>query len=203
VLREHTKKHPTEARWFYYLGDALHNLRRYEDAIEAYMACADLRGWSEESAWACYRAAECYTLLGRFDEAIEACGAGLVRHPGIAEIPRMAAYACYLARKMNHAVWWARLAVGMGLFEGDGASARRIGFRNLNALYEGPYDILRYALAALGDAAGAREANQKYHAAVAAREAASALAPATSSTPEPPAPSNPSLSRSEEHSTAS
>jgi glycosyltransferase involved in cell wall biosynthesis len=172
VLTEYTSQHPDEPRWHYYLGDTLHNLRRHEEAIEAYMTCAKLRGWNEESAWACYRAAECHTVLGQFDDAVAACAAGLVRHPGIAELPRLAAYACYRAKKMHHAVWWARMSVAMGLFEGDGARAMRLGFRNINALYEGPYDVLRFALATLGDAAGAREADQKYHAAIAAREAA-------------------------------
>ncbi|HEY1696513.1 MAG TPA: glycosyltransferase [Polyangiaceae bacterium] len=177
VLTDYTAKHPEVPRWHYYLGDTLQNLRRYEEAIDAYMACAKLRGWPEESAWACYRAAECYTVLGKYDEAVEACAAGLVRHPGIGELPRLAAFACFQAKNLRHAVWWARLAVGMGLFEGHGKEAHRLGFRNLHSLYEGPYDVLRFALAALGDVAGAREAHEKYKAAVAAREAASTYGP--------------------------
>lgn len=172
VLTEYIAKYPDQPRWHYYLGDALQNLRRYEDAIDAYMNCAKLRGWAEESAWACYRSAECYTILGRYDDAIEACSAGMARHPGIAEIPRLAAYASYLAKRMPHAVWWARLSIAMGLFEGHGAQAMRTGFRNVHALYEAPYDVLRFALKDLGDEAGAREAHEKYIAAIAAREAA-------------------------------
>jgi glycosyltransferase involved in cell wall biosynthesis len=172
VLTGYTAQHPEEPRWHYYLGDTFQNLKRYDEAVEAYMTCAKLRGWNEESAWACCRAAECHIILGEFDDAVAACSVGLVRHPGIAELPRLAAYACYRAKRMHHAVWWARMSIAMGLFEGDGANAKRVGFRNLPALYEGPYDVLRYALAALGDLAGAREADRKYHEAVGAREAA-------------------------------
>jgi tetratricopeptide (TPR) repeat protein len=191
VLADYVTKHPDEPRWHYYLGDALQNLKQYEDAIQAYMDCAKLRGWAEESAWACYRSAECYTILGRYDDAIEACSAGLARHPGIAEIPRLAAYASYCAKRMLHAVWWARLSISMGLFEGHGAEALRTGFRNVHALYEAPYDVLRFALRALGDQAGAREADEKYLAAIAAREAVERKrsgidAPAESAIPQAP-----------------
>jgi len=43
----------------------------------------------------------------------------------------------------------------------------------IRALYEGPYDVLRYALRALGDEAGAKRAELEYHAATAVRVARS------------------------------
>ncbi len=170
ILQAHTAENPKDARWFYYLGDALQNLKRWEEAIASYEKCAALRGWNEESAWACYRAAECWIVLKRFSEAVDACAAGLARHAGIAELAWLAAFASYQGGRIEQAIYWARLAIPMGLFRGRGADAKRIGFRNLNALYEGPYDVLRFALKAVGDHGGALEAEQNYYAAIRERQ---------------------------------
>ncbi|MEO8181194.1 MAG: glycosyltransferase [Deltaproteobacteria bacterium] len=171
ILTRHTRAHPRDPRWFYYLGDSLKNLGKLPEAIAAYDACAALRGWNEESAWACYRAAECLCELQRFPEAIERCALGLTRHAGIAELAWLAGFAAYQLANHAQAVYWARLAIVHGLFEGDGASVPRIGFRNLAALYEGPYDILRFAARQSGDTAGADAAEQAYQRASAARSA--------------------------------
>jgi len=162
VLRKHTRAHPRDPRWFYYLGDSLKNLGKLTDAIDAYEKCAALRGWNEESAWACYRAAECLCELKRFAEAIERCAIGLSRHAGIAELAWLAAFAAFQLQDHAQASYWARLSISHGLFEGCGAQVPRIGFRNPCALYEGPYDVLRFALRELGDTAGADAAEQAY-----------------------------------------
>ncbi|AKT39103.1 glycosyltransferase [Chondromyces crocatus] len=169
ILRRHTKAHPRDPRWFYYLGDALQNLKRYEEAIRAYKSCAALRGWNEESAWACYRAAECLITIGRYTDAVDTCASGMALHAGIAELPWLAAFASWKAGRAEQAVYWARLAIPMGHFMGEGRKVKRIGFRNLAALNEGPFDVLRFALRATGDAAGAAEAERLYHEALAAR----------------------------------
>jgi tetratricopeptide (TPR) repeat protein len=169
ILRAHVAQHPNDPRWHYYLGDSLRNLGRHAEAIEAYDACAALRGWNEESAWACYQAAACSSHLGRFRDAIDRCALGLSRHAGVAELCWLAGFAAFKLDDMAQAVYWSRLAIAQGLFRGTGAKVPRIGFRNPNALYEGPYDILRYALRALGDAEGAAEAERLYHEATGAR----------------------------------
>jgi glycosyltransferase involved in cell wall biosynthesis len=182
ILRAHIPKHPLDARWHYYLGDSLRNLGQHAEAIAAYDACAALRGWNEESAWACYQAADCLSRLGRYQEAIDRCAAGLARHAGIAELCWMAGFAAYRLKDMAQAVYWSRLAVAQGLFRGDGAKVQpRIGFRNPNALYEGPYDVLRFALRALGDLEGAAAAERLYHEAIAARLAAQGVKPSAAS----------------------
>lgn len=169
ILTAHTRAHPKDPRWHYYLGESLKNLGRAEEAVAAYDACAALRGWNEESAWACYRAAECLSVLGRHRDAIDRCATGLSRHAGIAELPWMAAYSAYQAGDNAQAAYWARLSITHGLFEGQGAAVPRIGFRNPIALYEGPYDVLRFALRNLGDVVGAEAAERAYLEALAAR----------------------------------
>jgi tetratricopeptide (TPR) repeat protein len=169
MLAAHCATNPTDPRWFYYLGDALQNQGKYTDAIVAFQECADLRGWDEESAWACFRAAQCYLALKRYTRAIDLCAAGLARHAGIAELAWLAGIASHRAANPRQAVWWARLAIATGMFEGRGAEVRRVGFRDLVGLYEGPYDVLRHALAEVGEEDAAKEAEQKCEAAKAAR----------------------------------
>lgn len=171
ILTRHVAAHPTDPRWHYYLGETLRNLERYEAAVDAYDACAKLRGWNEESAWACYRAAECLSALGRYQEGIDRCAAGLARHAGIAELAWLAAFLVYRMDDFGQAVYWARLALVNGLYQGSGKDVPRIGFRNLGALYEGPFDILRFALRKLGDDAGADAAERSYTDALAVRSA--------------------------------
>lgn len=169
ILARHVEVNPTDARWHYYLGESLKNLGRHAEAVAAYDACAALRGWNEESAWACYRAAESLVALGRHREAIDRCGVGLARHAGIAELAWLAAFCAYQINETVQAVYWARLAIVHGLHEGTGKAVPRIGFRNPSALYEGPYDVLRFALRTLGDVAGAEAAERSYQSALAAR----------------------------------
>jgi glycosyltransferase involved in cell wall biosynthesis len=170
ILEPYVREHPSDPRWHYYLGESLKNLNRHEEAVAEYDACAALRGWNEESAWACYRAAECLCHLNRYRDAIDRCAAGLARHAGIAELAWLAGFAAYRLGEPNQAVYWARLAITHGLFRGSGAAVPRIGFRNAAALHEGPYDVLRYALRSLGDTTGADEAQRLYDEAVRARQ---------------------------------
>jgi tetratricopeptide (TPR) repeat protein len=172
ILARYCAEHPEDPRWFYYLGDSLAGLGRTEEAIVAFRACAGLHGWDEEGAWAMYRTAECLLRMDRPDEAIEACAAGLARHAGIAELPWLAGYASWQADRPAQAVYWARFAAAMGNFAGAGSSVPRVGFRYPFALWEGPYDILRFALRRLGDDAGADEAEGLVTQARAAREEA-------------------------------
>src|SRR5262249_7095711 len=141
----------SDPRWFYYLGDSLQNLGRLDDAVAAYRACSSLRGWNEESAWACYREAECHSAKEDWDSAIDACSAGLARHAGMAELAWLAAFASWRGGRADQAVFWSRMSISMGMFRGASADVRRIGFRHLPALFEGPFDVLRYALRSLGD----------------------------------------------------
>lgn len=172
VLEAFTRDHPDEPRWWYYLGASLQDLGEHARAIEAYRRCAALRGWAEEGAWACYRAAECCCALERFGDAIDLCAQGLAIHAPTAELAWLAGFAAYRARRIEDAIAWARMSAAMGCFAGAGKRVQRIAFRHLPALYEGPYDVLRWALADAGDVAGAKAAERDYRAAIAAREKA-------------------------------
>ena len=171
ILSRHTAEHPDDPRWHYYLGDSLAGLNRHDEAIAAFRVCAGLNGWDEEGAWAMYRAAECLLKQDRPVEAVEACAAGMAKHAGLAELPWLAAYASWQAGRPAQATYWARQAAAMGCFAGAGADVPRIGFRHPPALWEGPYDVLRFSLRATGDEAAADEAERLFQAARQAREA--------------------------------
>ncbi|MEO7035803.1 MAG: hypothetical protein ABI548_17845 [Polyangiaceae bacterium] len=56
-----------------------------------------------------------------------------------------------------------------GCFRGDGETLPRIGFRDPPAIWEGPYDVLRWAERRLGGTAAADEAEQLWREAKASR----------------------------------
>ncbi len=143
-------------------------------AIEAFRTCAELRGWEEEGAWACYGAAECCCSLLRWQDAVQFCAAGLAIRPATAELAWLAGFAAYKSQRYDDAVAWSNMAVANGLFRGRGAQFERIGFRHLPGLYEGPFDVLRWAYKSLGNEKAAAEALRDHERAKRAREAAPA-----------------------------
>jgi tetratricopeptide (TPR) repeat protein len=165
VLRRYTRQHAKEPRWHYYLGASHQDLGQWAAAIDAYRTCAALGGWPEEGAWACYRAAECCCKLEHWQEAIEFCARGLAIRPATAELAWLAGFAAFKAKRYEDAIAWSNMAVVNGLYEGAGAAFARVGFRHLPALYEGPYDVLRWTYIALGRQDAAAEALRECEAA--------------------------------------
>lgn len=162
ILKRLVREEPTNTRWLFYLGETWKNLGDFKQAIIAYRDCANLKGWDEEAAWACYREAECWVALEEWQEVINACAKGLTKHAGIAELAWLAAYASYYAGLNSQAIHWAHLSIAMGKHQGYGKAIERIGFQYPEAQYEKPYDVLKYALLRQGDAGGAKLAEQLY-----------------------------------------
>jgi len=143
ILLKHTAKNPKDPRWFYYLGDTYKNLGRLKEAINAYNRCWSLNGWDEESAWCQYRAAECHISLKEYRQATEACTKGMLRHPGIAELPWLAGWCSFQIGDVKKALYWSMMAASLGYPEGVQDIVGRIGFKHPPALWEGPFDVLR------------------------------------------------------------
>jgi tetratricopeptide (TPR) repeat protein len=163
VLVEVTKERPNESRWWYYLGDALSILERWEETIDAWSLCVLATGWNEERAWACYRAADVLSSqLGRHREAVTYCARGLALHAGIAELAWMAGLASWRAGEHEQAIYWSRLALMHGVdgraYGSPVALDRRRGFKVPKGYTWGPAEVLRAAYSALGDSDGAAEA---------------------------------------------
>jgi tetratricopeptide (TPR) repeat protein len=170
ILKKYTRQHARQPRWFYYLGASHHDLGEYAAAIDAFRTCAELGGWAEEGAWACYRAAQCCGKLGRWGEAMHMCAAGLAVRPATAELAWLAGFAAHTLGRHEDAIAWSNMAIANGLYAGQGARFPRIGFRNPVALYEGPYDVQRWAYQALGQEDAAAAAARSFELARQARE---------------------------------
>ncbi|MEX2173569.1 MAG: glycosyltransferase [Pirellulaceae bacterium] len=173
VLLEETRDQPTEPRWWYYLGQTHEGLGQPREALAAFRRCAEIRtGWSEQAAWACYKAATCALQLGQHEEALQLCALGLARQAESPELAWLAGFACYRAGQLQQAIHWSRRAIELGHFAGRRTAERRIGFRHLPGWYEGPYDVLRHVYRRLGQPALAAECHAQFAAAKAHRRAA-------------------------------
>mgnify|MGYP003484339352 FL=1 len=99
------------------------------------------------------------------------CAQGLAIRPATAELAWLAGYAAFNARRYTDAIAWSNMAVVNGFYDGAGAGFARISFRNAHALYEGPYEVLRWTFDRLGNREAAREAEHEAAAAKKARQA--------------------------------
>ena len=116
-LASEIAEHPEDSRWHYYLGQTWESIARLEDSTEArrealaaYVRCADLPGHRMQSAWACYRAAECWGLLGDWLQALYLCTQGFYRYNQIVELYCFAGLACMHLGRPSEALAWARAA---------------------------------------------------------------------------------------------
>lgn len=166
ILLAEVEANPADARSWFYLGETAKNIGNLKTALAAYDLRAQLRGWNEESAWACYRAAECCIALGNLEDAIDRCARGLALHSGIAELAWLAGWCNYKLRRYEQAIHWASMAVITGNFTPNPVVDSRIGFRFLPGLYEAPFDVLRHSYAALGMVSAAALAESKLAAAM-------------------------------------
>jgi len=153
------EQEPYNPRWWYYLGDAQHGLGMVDEALHSFEKCAEMDGWDEESAWSCFRAS---TILGNKGEnrrALDLCLAGLVRHPGIAELSWYAGEVCLGMGHPDKAIYWARMAAANGITDGEEHFIRpRIGFRFPFGAKEGPHDLMVRAYTVMGMAKEAADA---------------------------------------------
>jgi hypothetical protein len=159
ALQERTARDPDNPRLWYYLGDSLAGLGRDSDALKAFDRCAALRGWDEESAWACLRMAILLEKMNRCRDAVDLCAVGLARHAGIAELAWFAGEMSLKLGLPDQAIYWSRIAVANGTADGEKHFVRpRIGFRLPYGAKEGPFDLMERAYTSLGMAGEAQAA---------------------------------------------
>lgn len=145
ILTDEVTANPNDARSWFYLGQTKNDLGDLSGAIRAYDRRAMLKGWNEESAWACYRCAQCLIELGHFEPAIERCVNGLALHAGIAELAWLAGWCNYKLGRYDQAIHWAQMAAAGGDYKGLRNISHRIGFRHPPALYEEPYGVIQHS----------------------------------------------------------
>lgn len=144
ILSAYVKENPDDPRWWYYLGASYEGLKMQERAAEAFGECVTRRKIGNEAAWAAYKQAGQLFILKRFSEAVTAAARGVAANSTSAECAWVAATASWHAGQRDQAVAWARIAEAVGLYKGCGGA--RTHFRYLPALYELPYDVLKWAL---------------------------------------------------------
>jgi hypothetical protein len=132
-----------DPRSWYYLGDAYAGIGMDVEAVKAFDKCAALRGWDEESAWACFRIAILLESHGSIHAAVETCAAGLSRFPGMSELAWMAGRLALIEGFPEKAIAWCKMALAVG------DSVPRIGWRLPYGMHAGPTQTINEANAAI------------------------------------------------------
>ena len=132
---------PHDPRWCYYLGQTLEDLGELVEAVLAYRACWNLSGWSEQAAWAAYRASVCMARRSLYQNAIDACIAGMGKDDRFPELAWHAGWNCYQLGRYADAAHWARHALAI---TAAGRCNDRIGFRFLPGWKERPENLLEW-----------------------------------------------------------
>lgn len=164
ILVHHILKNPMDARWHFYLAESYNNLGMKDQALKFYRRCADLKGWNEESAWACFRAVQILHERSEWELSLDECAKGLTRHAGFSELAWLAAFANYQLGRKDQARHWAHMSISTG-YSGKPA-LDRTGFKFSAGLYEGPFNVLRFAAETPKERA---QYEALYHKAIAAR----------------------------------
>ena len=162
---------PSDGRAAYYLGQTYYSLDEKALAAVEYRRCAALIDWDEQAGFAMYRAAECFYALGRNDEGFATAVDGLRYSARIPELPWIAALTSYQLGNMLTAIGWAHMSIAIGESDGAGHHLLRSHLRDLLGVYDGPWDVLRFAYRAIGNEAEANRAEKRYEAAKSKREA--------------------------------
>lgn len=145
---------PDNPRWMYYLGATYEALGFDDSALACYIQAMDNSRWDEEIGWSAFKAACICAKREQYDDAIELCMKAAGRHAGMAELFWMASWCNYRLGRNVQACRLANMAIAANSF-----TSKRIGFRFVPALYEAPYNVLRYASS---DEKERKEADQMY-----------------------------------------
>lgn len=141
ALRQETAEHPNNPRWWYYLGQTLEDLGQLTAAIQAYTRCWELPGWSEQSAWAAYRAAVCHTRQHDYLAAWETCRIGLHKDARFPELAWLAGWSQYQLEDYATAGVCAKRALQI---TDSNVCDQRIGFRYVPGWRERPENLLKW-----------------------------------------------------------
>jgi len=161
MLRQYIVDHDGP-RWRFYLGEALKNSFRLAAAAEEYRICSVTSKWDEEAAFACYRESECLAHMGEFLAAFMCVIRGIEHHASMAELYWHAGWCAYKLGWHAQAIRLSKIAIERGVFAGDYYTQGRIGFKHMPALFEGPFDVLRYAYRAISEEELASDAQKNF-----------------------------------------
>lgn len=140
ILLAEAAKRPTDPRVCYYLADTLSILGYKGSSIKWFNKCAQLPGWPQQAAWACYRAAILLFELGMPIDAINQCRFGIGKSPtDMPELHWLAGWIAYQTGDYALAAAHAHAALALG------PQPLRGGFSYPKAQSELPQDLLLWA----------------------------------------------------------
>jgi tetratricopeptide (TPR) repeat protein len=70
LLTEGLREEPGNARYYFYLANSLHDLQRYDEAIDNYKKRIEIGGWKEEVWFSYYRIGLCYLKQNKMQDAL-------------------------------------------------------------------------------------------------------------------------------------
>ena len=142
---------PTNARNWYYLGDALAGVNRNDEAIEAFDKCAENCKRGDEGAWALLRSASLLEKRGDWKDALARLATGLLHDSGYSpELCWLASWIYLKQRNFYQAIYFARMSMINGRTNDLDHLQPRSFYSLPLALYEGPFEILHCCYANLG-----------------------------------------------------
>lgn len=159
VLKEALKADPQNPRSHFYLGESYTSLGKIKLAERHYMKCVASKDqhWAEEASWAAYKCGIFRMHRGELQTAIRAFAISLMCYPATAEAACAAAICAGRMKRAQDVIAWANMAVANGAYSGAHAFYQRMHFRDVTFLYEMPFECLRAAFHALGQADRAAE----------------------------------------------
>lgn len=171
ALRKYLTGSPANrAWWLLQLAEAFDGVDKWEHAEQHYAMTYEASTSRRLAAWAMYRLAELQLREGKYHDAIDSATKGMARHV-VPDLLWIASLAAYRAADFRGAVSWAEMAAQVSCAENKCLVDRPAAFMDVDAWYEKPYDVLRFAYRQWGDRdAAAKEAQDYWEGAIALRE---------------------------------
>ena len=151
-MQRQLQDEPNNPRWYFYLGSALEQLGKFDEAIPAYLGGMAYLDKPEPKAWTFFRVACCYARMEQHFKVIEYALCGMLHCPEYAELPWLAGMACLFTGRNRDAIAWARIAAVHNWSRKGENEIDRAGFKEPKALFEGPYEIIADAAHRTGNA---------------------------------------------------
>lgn len=171
ILTRTCQTDPSDARWWYYLGQTNRALNKKAEAIDAYQMAIGIQSASRpQRACAAYCAATIAFGEQDYEIAIELCCRGLACDPNWPELFWLAGLCCYHQKRFQEAIGWCEACIALGHYTGSRSGRNRVIFRHLPAWFETPFEVLRFVYRAMGEAEKAEQMETQYLLAKAQRE---------------------------------
>jgi tetratricopeptide (TPR) repeat protein len=188
LLEEGLQSEPRNYHYWHALGRRHRHLGNRQEALVAFKQAVLVGGAGREvvAASALHGAGQAIEM-GDYQTALEVSCLGMACCPDWSELFWTAGYCCYYLGRYPESILWANFAVSLGHYRGLATGQNRKHHRQLLGWFDGPYEVLQYALERQGQWQEAQQAESLRRQARSARLAFSQQATAS---PRPPRPTH-------------